>query len=406
MRSQLATGADARTRLHAFPIPRIGLLTYHRSVNDGSVMQAWCLYKILEHALPGTQIEIIDYIPESLHHRHVRLAFYGGRPPFINPRYVWSYHNQQAFLRRECRYSSQRIVSDDLGQAQYFIERLGYRAVVIGSDTCWELERQPRPPNIYFRPINTVPTFAFAASADPVPGPGSPWYGKADIKRTLDRFEIITVRDEATRNFVQRSGIASDRIGFMPDPTLLYDFSDHLQASRPPRGNGLPLAGLAASPPLAKALHPHVEKAGFQVLSLMGSRQLDSVLTLPMLTTIRQRLGLYPWLGLTITDRFHMTIFALKHGRGPVIFLEDAERWPEPTSKGRDLLTRLGLEQMVWRLDASSVAANILPAMLAAWPEISRGLAERLATLRSSAEATGFAGIVTALQATLATRGA
>ena len=381
-------------------VPRIGLLTYHRSVNDGSIIQAWCLYQLLQRALPEARIEIIDYMPMSLHRRHVRLALYGSRPPFFNPRYLWSYRNQQWFLSRWCRFSSRRFVSDDLVQAQEFIGGLDYDAVVTGSDTIWEIERHPRPPNAYFRPCTTTPTFAFAASADPVPGPqGSCYADPVEVRRAIECFDGITVRDEATRALLERLGIASDRISHLPDPTLLVDFSQHLGTPRLPGAGARPLSALAGSPTLARALLPLIVKAGFQVVSLMGSRQLNGVLSLPTFSTIGERLGLYPSIDLTITDRFHMTIFALKHGRGPVIFLEDTSRWPEPASKGRDLLTRLGLQEMVWRIDDKDVDEARLAAMLDAWPLAAQGLRERLARLRINAEADDYGGIGTALRA-------
>jgi hypothetical protein len=376
-------------------------------VNDGSIMQAYCLHHLLRHELPGARIEIIDYMPASLHRRHQRLALYNLRPPFLNPRYLWTYQNQNAFLRRHCRLSRERLVSDDLGQAQRFISGLGYDAVVVGSDTAWELERIPEPPNAYFRPSLDVPSFSFAVSADPVPAPGSRWYDRAaELSRALSAFEVITVRDDATRGLLTSLGVEPGRIGYLPDPTLLWDFGDHL-ADRDPLGSGTkPLAALAASPGLAQALQRHVVNAGFEVVSLMGARQLDGVVAPSQFSTIQERLGLYPTFDVTITDRFHMTIFALKHGRGPVIFLEDVTRWPQANSKGRDLLTRLGLEAMVWRIDARSVSPEPLQAMLAAWPEASRGLRGRMAALREEAARTGFSGVVSGLKAILARRAA
>jgi len=386
--------------------PRIGLLTYHRSVNDGSIMQAYCLHHLLRRELPGARIEIIDYMPASLHRRHRRLALYDLHPPFFNPRYVWTYHNQNAFLRRHCRFSRRRLISDDLGEAQRFIAALGYDAVVVGSDNAWEIERLPEPPNAYFRPSPGVPSLAFAVSADPVPAADGRWRARAaELKQALDSFQVITVRDEATRGFLESLGVDRSRIGHLPDPTLLWDFGDHLGEPEDLGSGKGPLAALATSPRLARALHPHLAGAGFEVVSLMGARQLEGALAPPQFATIEERLGLYPSFDATITDRFHMTIFALKHGRGPVIFLEDVARWPRPNSKGRDLLARLGLQKMVWRVDARDASPHELEAALAAWPEASHGLAGRMAAVREEAAATGFSGVVPALKAILA-RGA
>ncbi len=380
---------------------RVGLLTYHRSVNDGSIMQAYSLYQLLRRELPGAQIEIIDYMLGSLHERHRRLALYAHRPPFLNPRYIWSYLNQKSFLNSHCRLSGRRLVSDDYDEAQRFISAQGYDAIVMGSDNAWELGRAPLPPNAFFRPSATIPSFAFAPSADPAPVAGSPWVtgDKASLlKSQLDDFQIITARDDATRDFLGLLGLDSDRVGQLPDPTLLTDFSEHL--AKPDRlgGGNQPLAALAAAPQLARKLHDHLRGANFEIVSLMGARQLEGAIAAPMLSTIQQRLGMYPFFDLTITDRFHMSIFALKHGRGPVIFLEDENRWPDANSKGRDLLTRLGLESMVWRVNDKDCSADKLRGLLDTWPTVSIDLADRLKALRNEAASTGYYGIIPALK--------
>jgi polysaccharide pyruvyl transferase WcaK-like protein len=379
---------------------RIGFLTYHRSVNDGSTMQAYSLYHLLQREVPGAQVEIVDYMPASLRRRHRRLALYNGRPPFFNPRYAWAYRSQQAFLRRHCRYSRTRLVSDDAEEAQRFIESLKYDAIVVGSDTTWELERDPRPPNAYFRPARGVPAFAFAVSADPVPADSRVWSEKAaTIREAVEAFQVITVRDEATGNFLKSLGVAPDRIGRLPDPTILWDFGEHVRKQHRLGSGHRPVAALAAMPGLARLLYPHLQAAGFEVVSLMGSRQLHGVTALPLFTTVPQRLGFYPTFDVVITDRFHMTVFALKHSRASVIFLEDADRWPQANSKGRHLLTTLGLSEMVWRLDERDASPQKLRALLAAWPQLSRDLPQHIAALRDAAQASGYSGVITALQA-------
>lgn len=379
--------------------PRIGLLTYHRSVNDGSIMQAYCLYQLLSREFPDALVEIIDYIPASLHRRHMRLALYNFRPPFFNPRYVWTYFNQTAFLRRACRLSSKRLISDDLAKTQRFIAALEYDAIVVGSDNAWELDRIPQPPNAYYRPSLTVPTFAFAVSADPVVGTRMiPSQGLAALRSALEAFRVITVRDQATHALLESMGIAAERIGYLPDPTLLWDFRRHLGKRVLSKPGVRPRAGLAVSPRVARLLQPHLMAAGFDVVSLMGSRQLKGAISPPSFSRIEDRLALYASLDAMFSDRFHMSIFALKHGCGPVVFLEDSARWQQPNSKGRDLLTRLGLGEMVWRIDDDNVSANAVQTLLATWPRVSPGLAQRIDALRLEAEATSLSGLSTALQ--------
>ena len=43
------------------PTKRIGILTFHKSINNGAVMQAYSLSKKLQTEYPDYTVEIIDY---------------------------------------------------------------------------------------------------------------------------------------------------------------------------------------------------------------------------------------------------------------------------------------------------------------------------------------------------------
>lgn len=45
---------------------KIGILTFHQSVNNGAVMQAYSLSKRLKKEYPEAEVEIIDYRRESV----------------------------------------------------------------------------------------------------------------------------------------------------------------------------------------------------------------------------------------------------------------------------------------------------------------------------------------------------
>lgn len=40
---------------------KIGIPTYHRVINHGSAVQAYCLVSLLAERLPEVRIELIDY---------------------------------------------------------------------------------------------------------------------------------------------------------------------------------------------------------------------------------------------------------------------------------------------------------------------------------------------------------
>ena len=42
-------------------IKKIGILTFHNSINNGAVMQAYSLSKKIQQVMPESKVEIIDY---------------------------------------------------------------------------------------------------------------------------------------------------------------------------------------------------------------------------------------------------------------------------------------------------------------------------------------------------------
>ena len=51
---------------------KIGVLTYHRIVNTGAVIQAYAVTKILQDIFPNSEIEIIDLFPLTMFYKEHR----------------------------------------------------------------------------------------------------------------------------------------------------------------------------------------------------------------------------------------------------------------------------------------------------------------------------------------------
>ena len=45
---------------------KIGILTFHRSVNNGAFMQAYALSSEIKKRFPSDEVEIIDFTPPSV----------------------------------------------------------------------------------------------------------------------------------------------------------------------------------------------------------------------------------------------------------------------------------------------------------------------------------------------------
>ena len=331
---------------------KIGILTFHRVVNDGSVMQAFCLYRLLKEWIPEASIEIVDYCPATLWRRNHR-ALIPRRWPFFDRSFWVKMRSGINFLRRNCRLSEESLVSDSLPRARAFVRRQGYDAVITGSDTVWDTRKNggaPPPPNVYFLPgLECEKRLAFAVSMDkghPGELAAALWSG---IVRDLDGFVFISVRDEATRRHLIAGGLEPSRIQFLADPTVHVDFSDVLGDVDMLVARHQPLAGVAVSDmDLRRVITDQFCQAGYQVINLLGYTARGQI-SIPRAWSLGQRVAVHGELQALITDRFHAAVFALKLGRARVLMVEPEAFYPQRKSKGRDLFRRLGMEERVWR---------------------------------------------------------
>lgn len=336
---------------------KIGILTFHRVVNDGSVLQAYCLFSVLCQKFPKAQIEIIDYCPFTLHKRNLR-AKVTRRVPFLNLSEIRKSSFQKRFLRTHIVTSAERLSSDSLYDSVQFLNRQQYDVIFVGSDTVWDTRINgggPQPPNIYFLPdVECGVKVSLAASmdkGDPSFLPANRW---RDCVNAIRDFDLITIRDNTTMEFLGDQGVDESSMSFMPDPTFLHDFTSIAVVPKLNKGNK-PLAGVALSSPDHRRHATRILRGkGYSVLNLLGaSEDLDEVRYKPK--SFGERVGVFGELDLLIGDRFHSSICALQLGCAKVILVEPVKHYSRPFSgKGYDLFKRLGIEQMVLRVDAGN----------------------------------------------------
>jgi hypothetical protein len=343
---------------------KIGILTYHRLVNRGSVLQAYALHKRLASDFPEAKVEIVDYSSLKIEllpaWRFVRNRF----PLPFDPHEVGEILRMRRFRRQRLSVSAERLRSDSTARAMAWLERRGYDAVVVGSDVVWEI--QPRGYSIggitpYHLPGETSFVKAsFAVSMDPVVDYPAPLLPRLrEMARHVRSFDFISVRDEATREVLIEHGIEPERIQYVPDPTLLSDFSE-LVGQPPWRRGSRPVMAVDLPRPLAGSVHEHGSRAGFEVWDWRNYRGPGVDRGAPLGLTIEQILGLYTQIDVLVTDRFHGAILASRLGGAGVVFIEHARKWPRPNSKGRDLLRRAGVEECVRRTEGQPPSAQQL----------------------------------------------
>ncbi|MFN9325358.1 MAG: polysaccharide pyruvyl transferase family protein [Flavobacteriales bacterium] len=381
---------------------RIGLLTYHHVVNIGSVLQAYCAWRLLTQLYPQARVEIIDHVPavsEKYKQGYrakgvVKKGWFGKTEPNAFSR------NEQAyldFLRAHCDFSPALPTTDDEHEVVRAIAALGYDAVFVGSDTVFQLGgyfghpiAAKLPPNAYYLPgLEGVKKVGLAASFDPYMG-GAEAERLRQVAPLLQAYDRILYRDATAEALLCNAGVDPARMAHIPDPTILMDITHLVPGGGADLGQRTKrVAGVAiADPKVTAQVTGWVKEAGFEVVDFMYPPQ-DASRRSGMGGVVGQALGGYRELDLMVTDRFHGSILALQLSSANVVGIEHHGTYVEPNSKLRDLYQRLGIGDHLLRTDEQGLDRAAFEALLNAGHWSRAEMMQRMAALRAS----GFTSI-------------
>lgn len=198
---------------------KIGILTYHKSFNNGSFLQAYALSNVVSNM--GYDVEIVDYIPQK-----------------FNEIYSLFSPNSMGFLKKLIYYIKKILVADiylstkrnflglqnkclNLSKEKYFydsnFEQLNkeYDVLIVGSDQIWNLVCSDCD-DIYFLPIKHLnKKVSYAPSLN-------------DIKKLPEKyidlisdFDSVSVREQSGKATLNDCLLKDVFVAI--DPTLLID---------------------------------------------------------------------------------------------------------------------------------------------------------------------------------------
>ena len=355
---------------------KIGILTYHRSINYGAVMQAYSLSERLASEFPDCEVEIIDYMSkaaERLYHpsfsAFIRLGLHKDslkeKAAFFKQAFICLF--RKATGRRDyelnkifeeqlksLRISDEYIVTDD--EKQFFKKiKNKYDVVVVGSDAVfnWQIRTFPSP---YFiaGDIGAL-KFSYAASSYGQEYTTVTDYQKKYIAEAWKKFDYLGVRDKATEEFVKFADPS-----LVPhhncDPTVFLDLAsvpsdeEELRNLFIKKGIDLnrPIIGIMSQDWLGKTVR-EIFGNKYQIVAVFKDNQYADFY-LENLTPF-QWAKIFRYFSVTFTHFFHGNLLSLKNGT-PTVVIENRSAYNAAhNSKVRDLMARVGLSDFCYYRD-------------------------------------------------------
>ncbi len=199
---------------------KIGILTFHRSVNYGAYLQAMALCKRL-NCEPDITAEIIDFRMKC-DENHYKYCFQTKHPRRILYKLCLNHTFKKSaeLLPKSTNY----LVSDSTDD---FIKRVSgkYDVLIAGSDEIWRTDTFRGFPNPYWLPGDLGGMkVAYAVSAAKCRFVNMPDAERNRLESLLKDFAYIGIRDRKTLNEISKLDAVNDKLHLCCDPSFVYKF--------------------------------------------------------------------------------------------------------------------------------------------------------------------------------------
>ena len=343
---------------------RIGVLTFHRSINYGSYWQARCLVEGLRAR--GHEVELLDHDCPCIRRAELRCALQPELPKRTPRRLLGSYAAKtRKFLKAIAGLPlSKRFSLHEPGKAGE------YDAVVVGSDEVWNF-RHPwfgSKPIFFGERLKAERLVSYAASF----GNHSAWDGiDPDWARKLDRFSDISVRDENSWHLIR--GATGREPKLVLDPCL--QFPEEVINGGSTVGDYAVVYGHGFPGWLKQRMRRWTNRRGLRLVSIGYRNEWADEQLIDAGPT--QFADLMAGASAVVTNFFHGCVFALLNGK-PWVSAPSAYR----SIKIPDLVSVLGAEQrLIDEQTPESDVADLLESPL------QPGVSSRIEELRAESDA-------------------
>jgi len=331
--------------------------TLHYGFNEGAIAQAHCLSQIIEQEIPNSRSAIIDKrYPD-------KVAVYGkpenGRTKAI-----------QDAIDNWLPVTKEKFFDSNNQQCLKYIDS-NSDAMIVGSDQIWDLKYKrrfrrllskgifpsqtygfyPAFPNIYWpNQYLTIPKFSYAASVGHLDFNSIPKSHLKQMSKILNEFELISVRDDRTLNFLELIDTKlAENARMVPDPTLAYNMvtQDHdlkLKSKLASLGFDFDrqrVGFIASDFGEAHLLCERLRKQNIQTICITTNNNFCDLNLSNEAFHPLEWVRIFNFLDVCMTDRMHAMIFCLRN-ETPFIAIDNWAAY-ESNTKIVSLLSKLNL---------------------------------------------------------------
>ncbi len=329
---------------------RIGILTYHSSINYGAFLQAYSLSKIMARGL-NAEVELLNYAPwkvEAFYFLKV-LASVGKRVFFKNVKQYQLIKKAQKNLplSAKVRTNNYEKLCNHLNNH--------YAAIVIGSDEVLTVGKsRMRPfPNIYWpNELVKIPKLTYAGSANRSNYAKLNSADRSFVSSVLKNYDYVGVRDQHTHEQIQSLDLGLS-VHMNCDPCFLVEYKDEYSYAL--ESVKTKLQKITSKPVLA--IMTKNNRLGSLVKKAFGDKYFILAVYYPNKAADHFLAGLTPFEWAVsfslyagcVTQLFHGTVFSIKN-KLPFISIDNNAIYDGRSSKISDLLEKTDLLENYFNL--------------------------------------------------------
>lgn len=331
---------------------KILIITYSREVNPGTFLQAYGVQYIFQQLYPNAQIDLIKHKrtysitaeKKKANAKESKLSFIRAKARAIPRRlkYEWAY-------RTKFHLTEQEVDFFDYDEAEFKAFAEEYDLIVVGSDTILiNLECNGHYGLMWLHGVDTQ-KILFAASAAPANFTLNEQQRK-ELYESFSTFNFLGVRDRITLGLLRDVIGLGDRVYIQYDPTYLipetefslpYLIRKKLEYVR--KRQKIALVNFSVTGcPFKQEMTEFLKSHGYYTISTLYNEYADNNL---MSLSPFNWAAMFRYVDLSVTERFHDTIFSLRNCK-PVIAIDWNEKRfsKEGFSKTQNILAQYGLE--------------------------------------------------------------